>query len=156
MPLILNQMLLPLLTVEYTLCPQKNERSRRNSLQQILGSNESTTLNPHILVDSSSSKRKMGNYDQFKTIKTWTNGQSQINILFHSSPTWYTISPDKNGSQNLMSDGDTTTYESKKETSGKQLSKQATDYSNLRLCFSVLQTPQQHFRPWWMMNSKKK
>ena len=71
-------------------------------------------------VDSSLSKRRMENSDQYKTTDSSINGQSPINTPFPSSQNSSMTWQERNYFQNSMSDGDTTMSTSKKEINGKQ------------------------------------
>jgi len=56
--------------------------------------------------------------------------QSRTNIHFPSSPIYWIDYKEDSDSQKWISDGDTTTYESNKETNGKQPSRQIEDSLN--------------------------
>ena len=69
---------------------------------------------------SSSSKRKMGSYDQSKTTDQSTNEQKRIETSSHSYPKRSTDSVDANSSLNSTFNGDITIFASKQKTNGKQ------------------------------------
>jgi len=77
-------------------------------------------------VDSSSSKRKMKNYDWYRITGNSTNGRYRTNIPSYSSPNSSTESPENNGSPNSTCDRDITMSASKKAMSRRQHSKPAT------------------------------
>ena len=90
---------------------------------------------------SSSSKRKMENYDQYKTIDVSTDTPSAINTHYPSSPTSSQIFGEPLYFPNSMYDGDITMYASKKATNTKRPSKHAMDSLSPQSCFLAFATP---------------
>ena len=120
---------------DYYPSPRKKLLKQRSLSKNTYDEIRSDHHGVHMQPTSSSSKRKMANFDRYKTTDHSTNGQRKIETYPHSSHPSSTDLRDAPFSPNLTSDGDTTTSVSNQETSGRQPSSRQKGYSNRQSCF---------------------
>jgi Retroviral aspartyl protease. len=90
--------------------------------------------------------RRTENSDPVKITDTLTNGPFPTHTLYPERINSWTDYKDRSTSPNSTSDGDTTTSESEKETSGRLRSRQIADSTNPPSCSSECGIPQQRSR----------
>ena len=109
----------------------KQRNSSKNTYDEIRSDHHGAHTQP-----TSSSKRKMASFDLYRITDHSTNGQRKIETYPHSFRPSSTDLQDAPFSPSSTSDGDTTTFASNQETSGRQPSSPQKGYSNQRSCFS--------------------
>ncbi len=136
-----NLMLPWQLTVACTPCPWKKTENWTSLSMKTSGFRGSSGQTPHMQAASSLSRRRMENYDRYKTTTNSTNGQSPANTHCCWLKTSSISLPVKNGSPSSMCDGVTTTNRSKRKTNGRLPSRQREVYLSLWWCSSDCATP---------------